>query len=138
MNVDELVGKYRSEFKTYNDKITSEKENALPFIINEIITLIIPSLMTDVGQIENMSGEDKKILVTDTVIKLMDITFDAIDKKLKSDIKWDNYLHATIKYTLPTIIDILIGVENGKIVFNKKPVSRFNRIKSWVKAHMCC
>lgn len=138
MNVDDLANQYRSEFKTLGGKITSEKENALPFIINRITTFIIPSLMKDVGRIENISGEDKKLLVIDTVIKLMDVTFDTVDQTLKSEIMWDNYLHATIKYTLPAIIDMLIEVENGKIVFNKKSVTWFNRLKSWVKTHMCC
>lgn len=66
--------------------------------------------MSLVGQIQNMKGSDKKQLVIDTIIFILD----------KTDSGALELIEPFFKDAVPELIDSLIDVEKGKIRFNPK------------------
>jgi hypothetical protein len=70
---------------------------------NKILTIVV-NLMMLVGEAKSMSGKDKKKFVLDKLRELIEI--DGIVEDL-----------------IIEIIDLLIQVENGELVFNKKITS---------------
>lgn len=69
------------------------------------ITKAVTDFMGIVGQIQDLSGQDKKQLVIDML--------SSIHSK-------DDQLNGIVDNVVPFIIDSLIDVENGDMVFNQK------------------
>ncbi len=106
--------------------IRTKKELAIPGIITELTTNIVPQMMSDVSKMKALSGIEKKTLV----IEAIDYAIDDVFQKLNEipelqEASWDEALHATIDTLLPPLIDLLISVENNDIKFNKKAFSCF-------------
>jgi len=64
-----------------------------------------------VGKIGKLSGSDKKSLVTDLLIYIVNNTDSG---------EYDKVTDAILLAMIPVVIDKLIEVENGKLVFNPK------------------
>jgi hypothetical protein len=75
------------------------------------ITKAVTDFMGIVGQIQELSGHDKKQLVIDM---------------LSSRHSNDDQLNGIVENVVPFIIDSLIDVENGDMVFNQKVKKIFN------------
>lgn len=118
---DTLYNKYLDEFETIFGQVTKDKAAAIPFIIAEISTKMIPDLMTDVGKIKSMSGDDKKQLIIDTVEFAISKGFEELNKIPElAESSWDEMVRDILLKMAPRVIDLLISVEKDKIVFNKK------------------
>ena len=87
----------------------------------ENITLAISECMTIVGQIQKLSGADKKQLVIDMLIYIVKNT----DSGLME------VMDPVIIYAVPDIIDYFIKVEKGKLRFNQT-------ISNRLKFFPCC
>lgn len=95
-DINSIISSLKNEFKTIS--------------ITNIVDSVI-SLMKLVGKLKQLSGSDKKFLVTQLIIFLIketDIgTIDEISDSILINI-------------VPTIIDKLISVENGELKINPK------------------
>lgn len=124
--LDDLVKNYKSEIVMYVERINNEGKKAIPFIISRISFSILPNMMQDVSRIKNMNGHQKKQLVEDAIILIIDEVYKKLneDKSLKlSDEEWDEQIRDLLKILIPTTIDLLIDVENGKLRLNKRTFS---------------
>lgn len=76
--------------------------------INNLIEKVV-ILMSIIGSYKNMSGVNKKKAVVEILIHLVDESLE------------DNSLLETVLISIiPSVIDNMISVENGMIVFNNK------------------
>ena len=74
----------------------------------------VTRLMKLVGRISKLSGDDKKFIVTKLLIFMVKETGEG---------EIDEIMDSILINIIPTIIDKLISVENGKLVFNKNATS---------------
>jgi hypothetical protein len=110
------------------EALKSKIKEAFPESVTmaDISQCIITS-MSLVGQIEQISGHQKKDLVIDLVIYCCVTEGD--NGPLES-------LEPVLKFVVPQIIDKLILVENGKLKFNSERVKSF--FSKVVKSLSCC
>lgn len=94
-------------FKSKNDS------NINPANVINVTT----ELMKLVGNLKNVSGPNKKIVVTKVIIFLI---------KENSDGSVDEFMDAILENVVPVVIDKLVMVEGNKLVFNKKIKSKFS------------
>ena len=80
------------------------------------LTQSVITCMGIVGQFKNMKGADKKQLVIDMLIFILD----------KTDSGIFELIEPFIKEAIPDLIDELIDVEKGKIRFNPKLKNKLN------------
>lgn len=121
ITADILYSNYRASISEIVGLIKTQKEAAIPAIISEIATKIVPSMMTDVGRIKNLSGLEKRDLIIEAVDLALDKIFEELNKIpefAKSTI--DETVHSYLDLLLPPMIKLLISVENNEIKFNKK------------------
>lgn len=97
VDVDKVIEQFKSKW-TLGD---ISMDNIVP---------AVASIMSIVGEYKELSGRNKKFA-----------TFQIIKSMLPEDDQLDMLLNNVI----PTLIDNLIDVEKGKIVFNKKVKSGF-------------
>ena len=71
----------------------------------------VTQLMNIVGQIKGLPGKDKKFVVTKMALHLV---------KETNVGTFDEMFDIVMVNIIPTVIDQLIDVENGKLVFNRK------------------
>lgn len=121
LNSQILFNTYKEIFTELISKIRTEKEAAIPGIIAAIATNIVPSMMTDVGRIKTLSGSEKRDLIIETVDFALDTIFEELNKIPElAKASWDETIHSYLDTLLPSIIKLLISVENNEIKFNKK------------------
>lgn len=80
------------------------------------LTQAVIDCMSLVGQINDMKGADKKQLVIDLLIYILD----------KTDSGVFELVEPFLKEAIPELIDSLIDVEKGKIHFNPKIKKKLN------------
>lgn len=73
----------------------------------------VTQLMTIVGKFKSVSGSNKKFIVTKLLIQLVKET------SVDDESRIEEILDSILINVIPTIIDKLISVENGKLKFNK-------------------
>ncbi len=79
-------------------------------------------LMEQVGKIKKLTGKEKKTLVTELLIHL-------IEKTDSGEI--DETLDKILIFVIPEVIDKMVSVEKGKLVINPK-------ISQWTKNCFSC
>lgn len=115
-----LISKFRDDLVGYVRSSMEEKEKAVPYITTRLTTAIIPQMMKIVGQQTELSGFEKKQLIEDAVIGLVDLVFKELDDEFFKDVEWDDQLRDIIKFITPSIIDLLVSVDKGKLKINKR------------------
>lgn len=120
-----LYDKYKTQINEIIGKIKDEKAKALPGIITEMTTQIVPSMMLDVGKLKNLTGKEKKQLIIDTIQLSITEAFKELNKipELANE-SWDESLRDLLITVIAPTIDLLIKVENGNLKFNPK-IKRF-------------
>ena len=76
----DLAQKYRCELDIYIDRFKKDNWKAIPHLIARITTSIVPDMMKDVAKIRQLTGHEKKQIIEDTVIYIID----EIHKQLES------------------------------------------------------
>ena len=125
MDVPYLYNRYKRSIQdiikivqTNND---TPNELLAASIISKLTLEILPLMMKDVGQLTNLSGEDKKKTIVDSLKYALTDTFKELNKiPALSKAKWDELLLSALLSSVPATIDLLIKVEGSKLVFNKK------------------
>ena len=121
MQAEDFYKNYREDITRIISQIVEMKGAAVPFILGDLATDVVPHMMVDAGKIKSLSGEDKKKLILDTLeLGITEIFKELNEKTSLKDESWDEVLRDVIKKALPKIIDLLIKVEKDKLVFNKK------------------
>ena len=129
MNAEELIKSYESRFTGY---ITMIEENSVlgpARVIDDIMNKLLITIMKDVGSIKNLSGKNKKKLVLETLTLFIEYLGVLLNERTflgKKD--YDDSIRNVILILAPTLIDSLISVEGGKLVFNKR----------WWTKLLCC
>lgn len=116
-----LYSKYSTTISDMIKTIQKKKEAAVPDIIATISTVILPSMMADLGDVKTLTGAEKKQLIINAIKLLVDNGFIELNKL--PDIRaasWDETVHGYLNSLLPALVDLLINVENNNITFNKK------------------
>lgn len=131
VNASELFEKYRTRLDGIIGQIKDKREAAVPAILAEITTQIIPAMMSDVGKIKSLSGTEKKQLIIDSV----DLSITEIFKELNkipelAAATWDETLRDLLLTLIGPLINLLISVENNEIKFNKKVSGCFTCCRS--------
>jgi len=81
------------------------------------IVIITTNLMHIVEQYKDLTGFQKKMLIIDTIKKVInDNTSDSQERM---------YLMTIVELTLPSLIDTLVSAINGKIKFDKDKIMSF-------------
>jgi len=121
MQAKDLYANYQKEITDIVNQIVEKKALAIPFILGDLATEVVPQMMKDVGAITKLSGSDKKQLILDAVdLAIVDIFSELNEKTELKNESWDEILRDILRKALPKIIDLLIKVEQDKLVFNKK------------------
>ena len=120
MDTSVLVSTYYDELKMYIERVHNEGGSAIPRILARITTVILPAMMVKVGEVKTLSGREKKQMVEDSILSLVDTIFKHLDESYFKDDIWDNQVRNVIMLVLPSMIDMLIDIEKGKLKFNKR------------------
>lgn len=121
MTTQNLYDKYKDEFKGIISRILVEREAAIPYVISEILTVLLPKIVQDVFVIKNLDAYEKKLLLIEVIKKGIDDTFEELDKLPQlSQATWDNHIRNIILTLSGPILDNLIAVENGELTLNGK------------------
>jgi len=115
--INGLINSYVEEVDLYVDRLKKDSTKAIPFIVSRISLTVVPNMMHDVATIQGLTGHQKKQLVEDAIICIIDRIHQKIDLE---DQIWDDYVRDMLKTIIPPTIDLLIDVEKGKLVFNKR------------------
>lgn len=106
--ISEASGLTENEIKTI---IENFKENFQKNINVETITDAVIQLMKIVEKLKKLSGQQKKSLVTEILIHIVEETNIG---------ELDTILDHILINLIPILIDRFVSVQNGKIVFKKK------------------
>lgn len=118
ISINDYINKYEDDFKHIKTLHGINKAEAIIHIITEIL----PSLMTDIGKFQGLSGQEKK----DAVIQII---LDGLHEIIEETNEEALGLYTLLRPLLDKLIDSLIAVENKEIKFNKKP---------FLKLFSCC
>jgi hypothetical protein len=88
------------------------------------IVIIATSLMNVVEQYKDLTGSQKKMLIIDTIKRVINENTNDVEERMA--------LMVIVDFTLPPLIDTLISAINGNIKFEKK------KIVSTLKKIFCC
>ena len=83
----------------------------------QTVTDAVTTLMRIVGPMQQLSGKDKKYVVTQLLLYLV---------KASDSGQYDDLMDAILVNIIPILIDKLISVEEGKLVFNKQYIGCFS------------
>ena len=120
INAHTLFEKYESELNKIFNQILADKERAIPYIVMKITTQTVPSMASDLGRVTSLSGSIKKQLIIDAIELAINEIFQKLNKFPEfADETWDDDLKALLLTLIGPILDNLIAVENGRLVFNK-------------------
>ena len=121
IDINELYDQFKEEFVTYFKRFESEGEKAVAYVISRILYVILPKMMTVVGNCKKLDGQEKKILVTDTIVFAIDKLFEELNVNTQlSKESWDEHVRDILLITTPSSIDAFISIEKGKLVFTHK------------------
>ena len=125
IDVNSLYERFKDEFVTYFKRFESEGEKAVAYVLSRILYVIVPKMMVVVGKYKALGGQEKKILVSDTVVFAIDNLFEELNVNTQlSKESWDEHVRDILLITVPSTIDSFISIEKGRLVFNpKKPFS---------------
>lgn len=105
------------DLKVVNDIICSFKSNNDSNINPTNVINATTELMKLVGNLKNVSGPNKKIVVTKVIVFLI---------KENSEGHIDEFMDAILENVVPVVIDKLVMVEGNKLVFNRKIKSKLS------------
>ena len=88
------------------------------------IVIIATSLMNVVEQYKDLTGSQKKMLIIDTIKRVINENTNDVEERIA--------LMVIVDFTLPPLIDTLISAINGNLKFEKK------KIVSSLKKIFCC
>lgn len=88
------------------------------------IVIIATSLMNVVEQYKDLTGSQKKMLIIDTIKRVINENTNDVEERMA--------LMVIVDFTLPPLIDTLISAINGNLKFEKK------KIVSTLKKIFCC
>jgi len=128
---NQLFDKYKAELLGIVGKIRDQQGAAIPAILAEIATQILPAMMGDVGRIKSLDGAGKKKLIVDSVDYAITETFLELNKIPElAAATWDETLRDYLLVLIPPLINLLVSVEGGDVKFNKKVASCFSCCKA--------
>ena len=88
------------------------------------LVVITTNLMHVVEQYKDLTGYQKKMLIMDTIKKVINDTINNTEERM--------YINTIADLTLPPLIDTLVSAINGNIKFEK------DKIMSFFKKLFCC
>ena len=126
ININSLYEQFKDEFVTYFNRFKSDGEKAVASVLSRILYVIVPKMMVIVGKYKTLDGQEKKILVSDTVVFAIDTLFEELNVNTQlSKESWDEHVRDILLVTVPSTIDTLISIEKGRLVFNPKKIIFF-------------
>lgn len=132
--INELYEKYKDETDVYYDRFKNEKLGAVPHLLTRITTSLVPNMMSDIAKIKRLSGREKKQIIEDAIIYIIDDLHTRIENIRELNLtqtEWDEHVRDVIKMMVPVTIDMLIDVEKGKLKFNKRLSIVFMSLFAW-------
>ena len=121
MTPQELYHNYSTEIREIISTIQTLKGAGVALILSNLATRVVPQMMSDVGELVSLTGDEKKQLILDSLdFGVVEIFKELNENTSLKDESWDEIVRDVLKQGLPRIIDLLITVEDNKIVFNKK------------------
>jgi hypothetical protein len=128
--IREMYEANESIIKEIITQVATQKEKAVPFVILEVTTLLVPNLMKTVGTFSFLQGSEKKRLVIETIKFTITKVFDELNKFTNlSQEDWDEHVEQVLLLTVPALIENMLAVEKGKLKFSPE--------KSWLRFFMC-
>jgi hypothetical protein len=112
--IDVTIEELDTIIKDFHSKF---KENVTIQTVTEAVII----LMQQIGKISKLNGNDKKFLVTKLLIHIVNETDSG---------SLDEILDAILLNIIPILIDNLISVENGNLIFNPKIKKRLVKLFS--------
>jgi hypothetical protein len=120
-SANELYQKYEDEITKIFSLIKTDREAAIPRILAEITTIIVPEMMHDVGNLKSLSGAEKRQLIIGSIELSIKETFKQLNRFPDLAIAtWDETLRNYLLVLIPPTIKILVDVEKKNITFNRK------------------
>lgn len=121
MDARRLFANYESYVVKYYDLIEKHMSAAIPMVVADIALNLVTTIMQDVGELDGLTGAQKKRLVTDTITLLINKVSELLNKNTSlKDVIWDDQIKSVLVTLVSPMIDSLISVENKTLVFNKK------------------
>lgn len=88
-----------------------------PRILFNLIVQTLTTIMSLVGEITKLTGQQKKMVVMD----LLQLFVSRILLDIEGDTPLVEFVDKLLETIIPILIDTLISVENDHLIFNKKP-----------------
>ena len=119
INARELFELYERQFKNIINRIRDDKERAIPYIVIKVTTQIVPSMAQTLGDINTLTGTQKKQMIIDAVELAIDETFKELNELPElASVTWDDDLKELLLTLIGPVLTNLIDVEKGQLVFN--------------------
>ncbi len=132
-----LYNKYKEELSPFIN-LLEKKFGQTSFALADVARIItyfsidlVPKMMSDVGKISSLSGLEKKEFIISTVKFILVKIFQELDETA-GDLPV--FLEEAILIAVNPTINVLIDVENDKIVFNQELLTRGEKLKKF----FCC
>lgn len=100
--------------------VQAQGEAAIPVIIVQLLTTIVPNMVADVGMLEELSATDKKALIVQAIDLGIDQAFAQLAKNpaFKNDAASDVLLKNMLENGVPALFDVFVSIENDEMVVN--------------------
>lgn len=127
-----LYDKYKDDLSPFIDLLEKRVGSTIFSFtdVSKIITyfsiVLVPKMMSDVGKIQSLAGSDKKDLIVKTIKFILTQVFLELDET-SGDVP--KLLEEAILIAVDPTIEVLIQVENDKLVFNPKTASRLKKLR---------
>ena len=118
MDLSELITIIDPEIEQLVAKVRTTDKPPVADIIRTIVVDIVPKAMDALRAVQGLDGQSKKQLVLDLVEHIITQLYVMLNHYLELDgVSWDEYLRDTLQIILPSMINRLVQVEQGKLKF---------------------
>lgn len=126
MDVQTLYQQFQQDFTDIISVIETEKEAAIPTVITDITTKLLPEMAQAVGQIQGMNATDKRTLIIQAITTGINDSFQALEAlPALAGESWIDLVRLILITLIGPILDNLLAVENGTLVINPSLCSWF-------------
>jgi len=110
--------------------VQSQGKEAIPIILLQMMTQIVPQMVSDVGVLKNLSAQDKKSLIVQAIDLAIDQAFLQLANNplFKNEEQLDNLIKSLLQNAVPSMFDTFLSIENNEMVVNKTVRSFFAKI----------
>lgn len=129
MDANTLYQQYQQEFTNIISAIVNQGDVAIPYVIIQILTVLLPEIAQNIGQIQQLDADDKKTLLINVIELGIDQTFAQLDNLPQLPVATWNLIRQIIIALIGPILDNLIAVQNGNLVINSTISSFFSCCK---------